>query len=118
MIKSFSKKLYKHISTWFGCSLTIVIDQGTHLINGVIRYLINHFMLKHINYIIIIPKVMVKLTPQTRSLKPCSLKWLMKIGMTKMRTCAQYIFHIRLHTRLVLITHFFRLFIMDYIHYC
>lgn len=70
MIKLFSNKLYKHIYTWFGCSLTIVIDQGTHLINDVIRYLINHFILKHMNYIVIIPNVMVKLTPQTRSLKP------------------------------------------------
>jgi len=118
MMKSFSKNIYKHIFTWFGCSLIIVIDQGMHLINDVIRYLINHFILKHMNYIVIILKVMVKLTPQTRCLKPCSLNWLIKIGMTKMSTCPQYIFHIILHTRLVLVTHIFSLFIMDYIHYC
>jgi hypothetical protein len=44
------------------------------------------------NYTVIIPKVMVKLIPQTRSLKHYSLNWLMKIGMTKMSTCSQYFF--------------------------
>ncbi len=44
-----AKFLYKHIFTIFGCPLTIVTDQGTHFINDVIKYLTNHFILKHIS---------------------------------------------------------------------
>jgi hypothetical protein len=44
--------LYEYIFTIFGCPLIIVIDQGTHFINDAIRYLINHFILKHTSYTI------------------------------------------------------------------
>ncbi len=42
-----AKSLYKHIVTRFGCPLTIVTDQGTRFTNDVIRYLIDHFILRH-----------------------------------------------------------------------
>jgi hypothetical protein len=44
-----TKFLYECILTKFGCPLTIVIDQGVHFINDAIRYLIDHFLLKHVN---------------------------------------------------------------------
>jgi hypothetical protein len=49
------KFLYKHILTRFGCPLTIVIDQGTHFINDAIRYLIDHFILRHTSSTIYYP---------------------------------------------------------------
>ncbi len=51
-----TKFLYDHILTRFGCPLTIVTNQGTHFINDVIRYLINHFILKHINSTVYYPQ--------------------------------------------------------------
>jgi len=42
------KIIYDHILTWFGCPLIVVTDQGTHFINDVIHYLINHFIPIHI----------------------------------------------------------------------
>ncbi len=50
------KFLYDHILIWFGCPFTIVIDQGTHFINEVICYLINHFILRHIISIVYYPQ--------------------------------------------------------------
>jgi hypothetical protein len=41
--------LYKCILTRFGCPLTIVTNQGVHLINDAIEYLTNHFLMKHVN---------------------------------------------------------------------
>jgi hypothetical protein len=41
------KVFYEYIVTRFGCPLTLVIDQGAHFIDDVIKYLINHFLLKH-----------------------------------------------------------------------
>jgi hypothetical protein len=41
--------LYECILTKFGCPLTIVIDQGVHFINDAIKYLIDHFLLKHVS---------------------------------------------------------------------
>jgi len=41
--------LYEYILTKFGCPLTIVIDQGIHFINDIIKHLIEKFMLKHVN---------------------------------------------------------------------
>jgi hypothetical protein len=37
-------------------NLTIVIDQSTHFINNVIKYLINHFILRHISSIVYYPQ--------------------------------------------------------------
>jgi hypothetical protein len=51
-----AKFLYDFIFTQFGCPLVIVIDQGTHFINDVICYLIDHFILKHTNSIIYYPQ--------------------------------------------------------------
>jgi len=34
------KFLYEYILTKFGCPLTIVIDQGVHFINDIIKYVI------------------------------------------------------------------------------
>jgi hypothetical protein len=36
--------------------LTIVIDQGTYFINDVLRYFIDHFILKHPNFTIYYPE--------------------------------------------------------------
>ncbi len=41
------KVFIHHIFTKFGCPFTIVIDQGNHFINDAIRYLTNHFILRH-----------------------------------------------------------------------
>ncbi len=43
------KFLYECILTKFGCPLIIVIDQGVHFINDAIKYLINHFLIKHVS---------------------------------------------------------------------
>ncbi len=51
-----AKFWYEHILTRFGCPLTIVIDQGTHLINDVIKYLTDHFILIHTNSTIYYPE--------------------------------------------------------------
>ncbi len=51
-----TKFLYKHILTRFGYPLTIVIDQATHFINDAIRYLTNHFILRHTNFILYYPQ--------------------------------------------------------------
>jgi len=47
--------LYDHIPIWFGYSFIIVTNQGTHFINDVICYLIYHFILKHISFIVYYP---------------------------------------------------------------
>ncbi len=44
-----TKFLYECIFTTFGCPLTIIMDQGVHFINDVIRHLANHFLLKHVS---------------------------------------------------------------------
>ncbi len=51
-----AKFLYEHIFTTFGCPLTIVINQGTHFINDAIKYLIDHFILRHTNSIVYYPQ--------------------------------------------------------------
>jgi hypothetical protein len=51
-----AKFLYKHIFTKFGCSLTIVTNQGTHFINDAIKYLIDHFIFKHTSSTIYYPQ--------------------------------------------------------------
>jgi len=50
------KLLYDHILTEFGCPLTIVTNQNTHFINNVIRYLIDHFIMKHTKFIVYYPQ--------------------------------------------------------------
>ncbi len=52
IIAVIAKLLYEYSLTRLGCPLIIVIDQGTHFINDEIRYLIDHFILKHISYTI------------------------------------------------------------------
>ncbi len=44
-----TKFLYECILTKFGCPLTIVTYQGVHFINDAIKYLTNHFLLKHVS---------------------------------------------------------------------
>jgi len=51
-----TKLLYDHIFTQFGYPLTIATNQGTHFINDVIHYLINHFILRHISSIVYYPQ--------------------------------------------------------------
>jgi hypothetical protein len=50
-----TKFLYECILTKFGCPLTIVTYQGVHFINDVIKHLIDHFLLKHVNSITYYP---------------------------------------------------------------
>jgi hypothetical protein len=45
-----TKNLYKCILTKFGCPFTIVIDHEVHFINDVIKYLTDHFLLKHVSF--------------------------------------------------------------------
>jgi hypothetical protein len=44
------KFIYECILIKFGCPLTIVIDQGIHFINDAIKYLTNHFLMKHVSF--------------------------------------------------------------------
>ncbi len=44
-----TKKMYECILTKFGCPLTIVTDQGVHFIDDAIKYLTNHFLMKHVS---------------------------------------------------------------------
>ncbi len=44
-----TKFLYECILIRFGCPLTIIIDQGVYFINDAIKYLTNHFLLKHVS---------------------------------------------------------------------
>jgi hypothetical protein len=53
-----------------GYPLTIMIDQGTQIINDVIRYLINHFIFKHTSSIIYYPERNGQAKLQTRFLEP------------------------------------------------
>jgi hypothetical protein len=43
-----TKFLYECILIRFGCPLIIVTDQGVHFINEAIKYLTDHFLLKHV----------------------------------------------------------------------
>jgi hypothetical protein len=44
-----TKFMYECILTKFGCPLILVTDQGVHFIKDIIKYLTNHFLLKHVN---------------------------------------------------------------------
>ncbi len=44
-----TKILYECTLTKFGCPLTTIINHGVHFINDVIKYLTNHFLLKHVS---------------------------------------------------------------------
>jgi hypothetical protein len=41
--------LYECILTRFGCPLNIVRDQGVYFITNAIKYLTDHFLLKHVS---------------------------------------------------------------------
>jgi hypothetical protein len=44
-----AKNICKCILTKFGCPLPIAIDQGVNFINDAIKYLIDHFLMKHVS---------------------------------------------------------------------
>jgi hypothetical protein len=44
-----TKFLYEYILIRFGCPPTLVTNQGVHFINVVIKYLIDHILLKHVS---------------------------------------------------------------------
>jgi transposase InsO family protein len=50
------KFLYECILTRFGCPLTIFTYQKVHFINDAIKYLIDHFLLKHVSSITYYPQ--------------------------------------------------------------
>jgi hypothetical protein len=51
-----TKFLYDHILSRFSCSFAIVTNEGTHFINDDICYLIDHFILKHIDVTVFYPQ--------------------------------------------------------------
>jgi hypothetical protein len=44
-----TKFMYEGILTRFGCPLTIVAYRGVRFINDAIKYLIDHFLMKHVS---------------------------------------------------------------------
>jgi hypothetical protein len=50
-----TKFLYECILTKFGCPLTIITNQRVHFTNDAIKYLTNHFLLKHVSFITYYP---------------------------------------------------------------
>jgi hypothetical protein len=107
--------LFKHIFTRFGCPLTIMTDQGAHLINDAIMYLNDHFILRHTNFTVYYPQG----NGQVKSINKVFgtlLKKLMKIEIIRMNICPQFYFHIELPTKLGLVIPHFS-WCMDYIHY-
>ncbi len=50
-----TKFLYECIFIGFGCPLIIITNEGVHFINDVIKHLIDHFLLKHVNSTIYYP---------------------------------------------------------------
>jgi hypothetical protein len=50
-----TKFMHKCILTKFRCPLIIVTNQGVHFINDAIKYLIDHFLLKHVSSIAYYP---------------------------------------------------------------
>jgi hypothetical protein len=42
-----TKNNYEYILTRLGCPLTLITNQEVHFINDAIKYLTNHFLLKH-----------------------------------------------------------------------
>jgi transposase InsO family protein len=51
-----TKFMYECILTRFRCPLIIVTDQGVHFINDAIKYLIDHFLMKHVSSTTYYPK--------------------------------------------------------------
>jgi hypothetical protein len=51
-----AKFMYECILIGCGCPLTIVTNKGIHFINNAIKYLIDHFMLKHVSSTTYYPK--------------------------------------------------------------
>jgi len=41
--------LHECILIGFGCFLTIIINQGVHFVNDAIKYLTDHFLMKHVS---------------------------------------------------------------------
>jgi hypothetical protein len=111
-----AKFLYDHIFTRFSCPLIIVIDQGTHFINNVIHYLIDHFILRHPTLLSITHKGMDKLNILTKFLVHYSRNWWMRTRITRMNTFPQFYYFTKPLSRLEMVTLHFNLF-MDYTHY-
>jgi hypothetical protein len=44
-----AKNLYECILTRFGCPLTTVTNKRVHFINDAIKYLTDHFLMKHVS---------------------------------------------------------------------
>ncbi len=51
-----TKFLYECILTKFGCPLTIITNQRVHFNNDAIKYLIDHFLMKHVSSTTYYPK--------------------------------------------------------------
>ncbi len=81
------KFLYKHIIARFGCPFTILGDQGTHFINNAIKYLTDHFFIKHTSSTIYYPQGNGHVKSTNKVFGISLTKWLMKIEMIKMNTC-------------------------------
>jgi transposase InsO family protein len=107
-----TKFVYKHILTRFGCPLTIVIDQGTHFNNDVIRYFTNHFILRHTIYIIYYPQG----NGHVESTNKVFGTLLTKLVNENRNDWDEFYFHIKLRTKLKPVIPHFK-WCMDYIHY-
>ncbi len=44
-----TKFIYEYILTRFGCPLTLISNKGVHFINDVIKYFMDHFLMKHVS---------------------------------------------------------------------
>jgi hypothetical protein len=51
-----TKFIYEYILTGFGCPLIIVTYQAVHFISDDIKYLIDHFLMKHVSSTIYYPQ--------------------------------------------------------------
>jgi hypothetical protein len=60
--------MYECILTRFGCALIIVTNQGVHFINDAIKYMTDHFLMKHVSSTTYIIKGMGRLSLLTRYL--------------------------------------------------
>jgi hypothetical protein len=107
-----TKFVYKHILTRFGCPLTIVTDQGTHFNNDVLKYFINHFILKHIISTIFYPQG----NGQVEFINKVFGTIITKLVNENRNDWDEFYFHIKLHTKLKHVTPHFS-WCMDYIHY-
>jgi hypothetical protein len=93
-----AKNLYECISTKFGRPLIIVIDQEVHFINEAIKYLMDHFLLKHVSSTTYYPQRNGQLESTNKVLGTLLTK-LVRIKHIEMNVYLQCYFHTELHAK-------------------